>query len=59
MEAIMDTIELSHRWQLSDDQIGGGGFGSVYRGQGEDGQAVAIKLVPKAPGADRCARSAD
>ena len=53
MEAIMDTIELSHHWQLSDDQIGGGGFGSVYRGQGEDGQAVAIKLVPKAPGADR------
>lgn len=48
----MTTIRLNREWALG-DLIDAGGFGRVYAGKADDGAAVAIKLVPKIPGASR------
>lgn len=45
-------VQLQKPWSLG-QRIGGGGFGQVYTARSADGQAAVIKLVPKAPGADR------
>jgi len=44
-------IQLTRTWTYG-DELGGGGFGLVYRATCGDEQA-ALKLVPKAPGAER------
>jgi eukaryotic-like serine/threonine-protein kinase len=44
-------IQLTRTWTYG-DELGGGGFGRVYRAICGDEQA-ALKLVPKAPGAER------
>ena len=44
-------IKLKREWSLS-DKIGGGGFGQVFAAS-SNGEDAVIKLVPKAPGADR------
>ena len=50
----MTALNLNREWQLGSQLSDGqGGFGRVYAGQADDGSAVAIKLVPKEPGADR------
>ena len=46
------TIACERDWILG-DRIGSGSFGYVYRAETEDGTVGAVKLVPKAPGADR------
>ncbi|MGV2967148.1 hypothetical protein [Paenibacillus sp. AGC30] len=46
-------IELKQRWTLG-SQLGSGGFGRVFEAENENGDIkAAIKLIPKAPGADR------
>ncbi len=48
------TIRLERAWVVGDPLVDGeGGFGRVYEGRAEDGSAVAIKVVPKDPGAAR------
>lgn len=44
--------QLKQRWVLG-DPLKKGGFGQVYAATGDGGRAVAVKLVPKEPGADR------
>ena len=48
----METIELTRRWLLG-GPLASGGFGRVYEAQADDGSPAVIKLVPKAPGANR------
>jgi len=45
-------ITLKKIWTTS-ELIGGGGFGRVYKAKSKDGDSAVIKLVPKAPGAQR------
>lgn len=45
------TIQLGKPWKLG-ERIGGGGFGEVFATT-TDGMSAAVKLVPKAPGAER------
>jgi serine/threonine protein kinase len=45
------VVRLTRDWQLG-QRIGGGGFGEVFEATAGTEQA-AVKLVPKAPGADR------
>lgn len=46
-------IDLKQRWTLG-SQLGSGGFGRVFEAKNENGDVkVAIKLIPKTPGADR------
>ena len=47
-----DKINLTQAWHLG-DQLGAGGFARVYRAQDDKGEHAAVKLVPKAPGAQR------
>ena len=47
-----EVIHLNQEWYIG-EQLGEGGFGRVYLAQAGDGEASVIKLVPKAPGADR------
>ena len=47
-----EVIHLSQEWYIG-EQLREGGFGRVYQAQAGDGEAAVIKLVPKAPGADR------
>lgn len=47
----MPEIQLRRIWTYG-DELGGGGFGRVYRAACGDQQA-ALKLVPKVPGAER------
>jgi hypothetical protein len=47
-----NVIQLKQRWVLG-DPLKKGGFGQVYAATGDDGSSVAVKLVPKEPGADR------
>ena len=44
-------LRLEKTWRLG-QQLGRGGFGTVYRAEADD-QEAAVKLVPKAPGAQR------
>jgi serine/threonine-protein kinase len=48
----MVTIDLTQRWILG-ALLHEGGFGRVFAAEAEDGSAVAVKLVPKEPGASR------
>ncbi len=54
MECVTDMseIQLQKRWQIG-ARLNGGGFGEVYLATGEAGEDAVIKLIPKAPGADR------
>jgi eukaryotic-like serine/threonine-protein kinase len=52
MRAIYMRYDFEHSWERG-KLIGHGGFGQVYEARGEDGTLAVIKLVPKAPGADR------
>ena len=47
-----EIIKLETKWFIG-EQLGSGGFGHIHLGQSEAGKEVVIKLVPKAPGADR------
>ncbi|MFP3880403.1 MAG: serine/threonine-protein kinase [Dehalococcoidia bacterium] len=48
----MEVIKLSQEWQIG-SQLGQGGFGRVYVARSAGGVQAVIKLIPKAPGADR------
>jgi serine/threonine-protein kinase len=45
-------LHLSRDWQLA-ERIDAGGFGQVFAAKSSDGEQGVVKLVPKAPGADR------
>jgi serine/threonine-protein kinase len=45
-------IKLARTWTLG-DRIGEGGFGRVFAAESSDDESAVVKLVPKAPGADR------
>jgi eukaryotic-like serine/threonine-protein kinase len=45
-------LELNRGWELG-ERIAGGGFATVYRAESDDAEAAVVKLIPKAPGADR------
>ena len=47
-----EVIILNQKWHIG-DQLGAGGFGRVYLAQSKFGETAVIKLIPKAPGADR------
>lgn len=49
---IPSEIRLERAWRLG-DRLGEGGFSDVYLAQGENGEAAVVKLVRKAPGAER------
>lgn len=49
----MDIVIGDRIWNVDlDDRIGGGSFGSVYAAS-SNGDSAVVKLVPKAPGAQR------
>lgn len=48
----MRNIALSKVWQIG-NRLASGGFGRIYEAKADDGSAVVVKLVPKAPGASR------
>jgi eukaryotic-like serine/threonine-protein kinase len=45
-------LQLGRFWTLG-EKIGGGGFGKVYLAKSADHESAVVKLVPKAPGAER------
>jgi serine/threonine-protein kinase len=45
-------LQLSQEWELG-ARIDGGGFGQVYEVKSQNGETAVVKLVPKAPGAER------
>jgi eukaryotic-like serine/threonine-protein kinase len=45
-------LKLGKTWTLG-EQIGGGGFGAVYAAKSANHDSAVVKLVPKAPGAER------
>ena len=45
-------IALNHQWHLG-EQIGEGGFASVYRAWADGQDPSVVKLIPKYPGAER------
>jgi serine/threonine protein kinase len=45
------VVQLKRTWELG-EQIGGGGFGQVFRAS-NGGEFAALKLVPKDAGAER------
>ena len=47
-----EVVKLNQEWYIG-DQLGSGGFGRVHLAQPSSGETAVIKLVPKAPGADR------
>ena len=47
-----EVINLNQEWYVG-DQLGSGGFGRVFVAHSASGDAGVVKLVPKAPGADR------
>ena len=48
----MTTITLGRVWHLG-SQLGRGGFGRVYLARSDDDVEAVVKLIPKAPGAQR------
>jgi serine/threonine protein kinase len=52
LEDILKTIKLKQEWNVG-ARIGSGGFGQVFAAENHDGLKAAVKLVPKAPGANR------
>ena len=51
-DQIPEVIRLTNDWRIG-DQLGRGGFGSVYLAWSENREPAVVKLIPKAPGADR------
>ena len=49
---IPDVVNLGQKWIVG-EQLDAGGFAKVYRAQSEDGDPAVVKLIPKAPGAQR------
>lgn len=47
-----DIIKLNRDWYI-DKKFASGGFGEIYFGKSEANEIVAIKLMPKMPGASR------
>ena len=47
-----EVINLDQKWHIR-EQLGAGGFGRVHLAQSELGKTAVIKIIPKAPGADR------
>lgn len=47
-----EAVNLSQEWYIG-EQLGSGGFGRVHLAQSASGETAVVKLVPKAPGADR------
>ena len=47
-----EVIYLDQKWHVK-DHLGEGGFARVHLAQSESGETAVIKLIPKAPGADR------
>lgn len=45
-------VRLRREWTLG-KALGSGGFGRVFEAVADDGEAGVVKLIPKAPGADR------
>src|SRR5260370_20911949 len=45
-------LKLGQTWVLG-ERIDGGGFGQVYAAKSAGHEAAVVKLVPKAPGAER------
>ncbi len=45
-------LNLDTEWELG-ERLGGGGFGVVYAAKSADQDSAVVKLVPKAPGAER------
>ncbi len=48
----MPKIKLTREWELG-AQFAAGGFGRIHEAIADDGSAAVVKLIPKAPGADR------
>jgi eukaryotic-like serine/threonine-protein kinase len=48
----LTIIKLKQEWTVG-ARIGSGGFGQVFAAENKDGLDAAVKLVPKAPGANR------
>ena len=48
----MEAIKLAQEWHLG-GELGSGGFGRVYVAQSVTGDQAVVKLIPKAPGANR------
>lgn len=46
-------IQLERATWVLGGPLGGGGFAQVYEASAEDGDQAALKLIPKAPGAER------
>ena len=49
---ITQIVGLHRKW-IIEDQLGSGGFGSVYLAYAEDGSEAVAKFIPKSPGAER------
>ena len=49
---VPDVINLERKWRLG-EQLGAGGFASVHLARSENGEPAVVKLIPKAPGAQR------
>ena len=47
-----ETLRLNREWRLR-EPLARGGMGRVFVATADDGSTAAVKLVPKAPGADR------
>jgi enamine deaminase RidA (YjgF/YER057c/UK114 family) len=45
-------LKLKREWTIG-EPIGAGGFGKVYVAKSSDGETAVVKMVPKAPGAQR------
>eukprot|EP00756_Hemistasia_phaeocysticola_P046470 Hpha_TRINITY_DN2025_c0_g1::TRINITY_DN2025_c0_g1_i1::g.83010::m.83010 len=51
----VETVPLQQRYQITSDRLGGGGFGTVYRGVMKvTGAMVAVKIIPVPRGSDAC-----
>eukprot|EP00756_Hemistasia_phaeocysticola_P057639 Hpha_TRINITY_DN34248_c0_g1::TRINITY_DN34248_c0_g1_i1::g.34419::m.34419 len=54
-QAVESAPPLQQRYQITSDCLGGGGFGSVYRGVSKaTGVMIAVKVIPVARGSDAC-----
>ena len=47
-----DVIKLNRQWRIG-MRLGKGGFARVHQAESDSGEVAAIKLVPKAAGAER------
>ena len=49
---MLEVIHLNQEWHIG-EQLGSGGFGRVHLARSRSDETAAIKIIPKAPGADR------